>query len=131
MPFKFWYADEPFARYRKRQIDDETLIDLLDLLVFQTRRGSALDEIGITDQSDASEMLLDYVLDALGVPGESENFSREAFEEAFYDGFMTGRLERPTQDLLDELKVIALDYEESGRLDLPISANEETAETVD
>ena len=47
-----WLKDgsESFCRSLKRNIDEETLADLLEIIEYQSARIGALEEIGITDK---------------------------------------------------------------------------------
>lgn len=92
-----------WAESKERSIDDETLCDFLRIIEYQAERFSALEEIGIQDNASPEEALFVYVLDALGVPSEGNKkefrgeheaflkectFSREWFEELFYQEFL-------------------------------------------
>jgi len=83
-----WLRDEPFARSFERNIDRETLIDLLGIVVYEAKRLTLLEDAGLLDQASSSECLFDYVLDALQIPSSCETFSREPFEDLFYDAFL-------------------------------------------
>jgi hypothetical protein len=100
--------DYDWAQSKPRSIDDETLIDLLKICEYQAGRSATLDELGIEDRADPTEVLYSYVLDALGVPpdgaakffaGEIERFSREChfsrdwFEELFYSEYLLNNAE--------------------------------------
>ena len=110
-----------WARSKRRQIDEETLIDLLKVVKYQADRQTALEELGIEDRASPEEALFDYVLDAIGVPaegdekhmhGDHERFSRvckffrEWFEELFYQEFLLNNSEHGWGyiDLLRELR---------------------------
>lgn len=90
-----YIRDYDWAQSKPRQIDDETLIDLLRICEYQAERSSALEDIGIEDRADPTDALYMYVLDALGVPpsghkkllvGEATRFSREcSFDRAWFD----------------------------------------------
>jgi len=84
---KVWLRDEQFARSIARQIDRETLVDLLGIVVYEADRSAILEDAGFADQASSVECLFDYVLDALGVPSENDTFSREAFESLFYNDY--------------------------------------------
>jgi len=84
---KVWLRDEQFARSIARQIDRETLVDLLGIVVYEADRSAILEDAGFADQASSVECLFDYVLDALGVPPETDKFSREAFEKLFYNDY--------------------------------------------
>lgn len=109
-----------WAQSKPRQIDDETLVDLLRICEYQAKRATILEDIGIEDNADPAEALYMYVLDALGVPqtghkkkmvGEIERFTRECsfsrnwFDELFYSKFL---LENERHDITyqDLLKLI-------------------------
>lgn len=100
---KIFICDYAWAQSKKRQIDDETLVDLLRICEYQSHRSTALEDIGIQDNGDPTDALFTYVLDAVGVPpsgekklfsGEAERFSRECtfdrewFEELFYSEYL-------------------------------------------
>ena len=95
--------DYEWAQSKERQIDEETLIDLLRICEYQAHRSSVLDEAGIQDNADPADALYMYVLDALGVPptgakkrltGEVDRFTRECafdrewFDELFYSKYL-------------------------------------------
>lgn len=95
--------DHDWMQSKQRQIDDETLIDLLRICEYQARRFTLLDDVGIQDNGDPTEALYIYVLDALGVPpsgtkkmltGEVDRFTRECsfdrewFDELFYSKYL-------------------------------------------
>lgn len=84
---KLWLRDERFARSIERKIDKETLIDLLSIVVYEADRSSLLEDAGFADHASSVECLFDYVLDALGIPPESDTFSREPFENLFYNNY--------------------------------------------
>lgn len=84
---KLWLRDEQFARSIERKIDKETLIDLLSIVVYEADRSALLEDAGYADQASSVECLFDYVLDALGIPPESDTFSREPFENLFYNNY--------------------------------------------
>ena len=84
---KVWLRDEHFARSIERQIDRETLIDLLGIVEYEANRSTILQDAGFADQANSVECLFDYVLDALGIPPETDKFSREAFEKLFYNDY--------------------------------------------
>lgn len=84
---KVWLRDEHFARSVERQIDRETLVDLLGIVVYEADRSAKLEDAGFADQASSVECLFDYVLDALGIPPETDTFSRDAFEKLFYNDY--------------------------------------------
>lgn len=84
---KVWLQDEKFARSIKRQIDKETLTDLLSIVIYEADRSSKLEDAGFADQASSVGCLFDYVLDALGIPPENDSFSREPFEKLFYNDY--------------------------------------------
>lgn len=93
--FTIYIKDQPWARSLPRQIDDETLMDLLGICVYAARRSEALEDLNIEDRGDPYEALWSYVLDALGVPpqghrklltGDVARFSREcSFDREWFD----------------------------------------------
>lgn len=84
---KLWLRDQRFARSIERKIDKETLMDLLSIVVYEADRSALLEDAGFADQASSVECLFDYVLDALGIPPESDTFSREPFENLFYNNY--------------------------------------------
>lgn len=84
---KLWLRDKQFARSIERQIDRETLVDLLGIVVYEADRSAMLEDAGFADQASSVECLFDYVLDALGIPPETDTFSRESFEKLFYNDY--------------------------------------------
>ena len=85
---KHWLEGLPFARALKRQIDRETLIDLLGIVAYECSRREKLEDAGFQDQASSVECLFDYVLDSLHVPPEGPEFSREPFEKLFYNDYL-------------------------------------------
>lgn len=113
--------DLDWAQSKKRSIDDETLCDLLRMIEYQAERLNTLDELGIQDNGAPEEALFVYILDALGVPPEGDkkefqgeheafmkncSFSREWFEELFYQEFLLNNDEHnwTHSELLEEFK---------------------------
>lgn len=84
---KVWLHDQQFARSIERQIDRGTLVDLLGILVYEADRSAKLEDAGFADQASSIDCLFDYVLDALNIPPENDTFSREPFEDLFYNGY--------------------------------------------
>lgn len=95
--------DYAWMKSKQRQIDDETLVDLLRICEYQAQRFTLLDDVGIQDNGDPTEAFYIYVLDALGVPpsgvkklltGEVDRFTRECsfdrewFDELFYSKYL-------------------------------------------
>ena len=98
-----YIRDYEWTQSKPRQIDDETLIDLLRICEYQAKRATALEDIGIEDHADPADALYMYVLDALGVPGTGHKktlvgetvrftrectFNREWFDELFYSKYL-------------------------------------------
>jgi hypothetical protein len=121
--FNIYLKDQPWARSLPRQIDDETLLDLLGICVYAAKRSEALEGLNIEDRGDPAEALWVYVLDALGVPpqghrklltGDAARFSRECsfdrewFDKLFYSDYLLGDEEcgHVLKDLRDVLDVI-------------------------
>ena len=91
---KLWLRDEAFARSIERRIDRATLVDLLGIVIYEANRSSKLEDAGFTDQASSVDCLFDYVLDALGVPPETDGYSREPFNQLFYDNYwLTHKIE--------------------------------------
>lgn len=85
---KSWLKGQPFARnVPSRQIDRETMLDMLGIVHYEAVRHSALEDVGFHDEEPSVDCLFDYVLDALGVPRESDTFSRHPFGMIFYNDF--------------------------------------------
>lgn len=84
---KLWLQEEPFARSIERQIDRATLVDLLGIVIYEANRSAKLEDAGFSDQAPSVDCLFDYVLDALGVPPEADGYSREPFNELFYNDY--------------------------------------------
>lgn len=111
-----WLEDgaEPFCRSIPRSIDDETLKDLLEFIEYQAVRTLSLDDLGIKDDGDPTDVLFTYVLDALGVPPDGYSngddvFGREFFSEVFYQEYLINRKYSDCYDVLQHLKEHALD----------------------
>jgi hypothetical protein len=98
-----YIRDYEWAKSKPRQIDDETLIDLLRIIEYQAKRIATLGSVGFEDHDDFTDALYVYVLDALGVPatghkktfeGETKRFTRECtfsrewFYELFYSTYL-------------------------------------------
>lgn len=84
---KSWLKNQPFARNAPRHIDRETMLDLLGIIKYEADRHTALEDVGFSDNEPSVDCLFDYVLDALGIPPESEEFSRQPFEMIFYNDY--------------------------------------------
>lgn len=85
---KHWLRGRSFARALERQIDRETLIDLLGIVEYEAERLEKLEDAGFQDQASSVECLFDYVLDSLNIPPESPEFSRDPFETLFYSDYL-------------------------------------------
>lgn len=121
--------DLPWTKSRSRQIDDQTLIDLLQLIEFQADRVAMINErvdvsLGLAswlDMTDPVDALFGYVLDALGVPAEGVEkhfsgdhskfsrvcrFSRGWFSERFFADYLLGDVdeELTIKDVLDDFR---------------------------
>ena len=101
---KLWLRDEQFARSIVRKIDRETLVDLLGIVVYEADRSAILEDAGFADQASSVECLFDYVLDALGIPPENDMFSREAFENLFYNDYWIERQFESLEQVLTALE---------------------------
>lgn len=99
-----WLRDEPFARSIERNIDRETMIDMLGIVVHESNRMQLLEDAGFIDHANSTECLFDYVLDALQIPSESETYSREPFEDLFYEDFLLNNKVKSITDVLSELE---------------------------
>jgi hypothetical protein len=120
--------DLPFCKYRERKIDDLSIIDLLGVVIYEASRASALLQVGFDDQASANFFLLDFVLDALGVPpsgkvkvisGERKQFTKacEYSRERFYEitlgdyAIEFGEDQLPANKLFDALKDEMMNFE--------------------
>ena len=113
-----WYSS------RSRQIDKNTLLGLLGIIVYESERAAVLDLAGFRDEGCTAALLLDYVLDAIGVPEEGHReelggedapaFSRDAFYKFVFSAFSFefNELENPP---LEEL-LGSLVYEASNNI---------------
>lgn len=54
---KLWLSDKQFARSIERQIDRETLVDLLGIVVYEADRSAMLEDAGFADQASSVECL--------------------------------------------------------------------------
>lgn len=110
---KLWFEYENLNRSLPRSIDRQTMIDLLSLIAYQSRRTFQLEQLGIEDKGDPNDVLLDYVLDALGAPpNEFKNFGREFDRNELYDLFYTDYILKnkylTVEACLDELEQAAV-----------------------
>lgn len=103
---KPWLQDERFARSIKRQIDKETLIDLLGIVIYEVNRSSKLEDAGFADQASSIECLFNYVLDALEIPPSSDTFSREPFEKFFYNDYWLEHQLESLEQVVGALEVL-------------------------
>ncbi len=100
---KHWLIGQSFARNFKRDIDRETLLDLLGIVIYEANRDSALEDAGFSNVAPSADCLFDYVLDAMEIPAESDSFSRSPFEELFYNDYW---LEKKYESLSDVLAAL-------------------------
>lgn len=107
-----WLKDEKFARNIPRQIDDETIIDLLAIIEFETDKHILLEDAGYHVKGSAYECLFDYILDALKVPAETDTFSREAFEIIFYSDYLLEKKYTDHTEVLNALKQLSKETNE-------------------
>ena len=84
---KAWLQGQLFARSIERSIDRNTLLDLMGIVIYEADRSSLLDDAGFADNTPSVDCLFDYVLDALGIPGNSAAFTRETFNRIFYNDY--------------------------------------------
>jgi hypothetical protein len=121
--------DLPWTKSRIRTIDDQTLIDLLQLIEYQADRVAMTNDradvsLGLAswlDMTDPVDALFGYVLDALGVPAEGAEkhftgerssfsrvcrFSRDWFSERFFADYLLGDVdqEMTVKDVLDDFR---------------------------
>ena len=106
---KHWLRGQTFARNIKRSVDRETLLDLMGIVIYEADRAAKLEDAGFSDDASSVDCLFDYVLDALGVPPESESFSREPFEDLFYTDFWLDKAYDSAADALDALEALRED----------------------
>ena len=106
-----------------RQIDRETLIDLLGIVEYEGRRWEKLEDAGFQDQASSVECLFDYVLDSLRIPPESQDFSREPFEKLFYNDYLLEHHFLSIADVISALEVLR------DSLKIGMLASAEKAET--
>ena len=103
---KQWLEGQLFARSIKRQIDTETLLDLLGIVVYEANRGVALEDAGFSDDTPSVDCLFGYVLDAMDVPCESDAFTREPFEQMFYNDFWLEKKYESLRHVLAAMEVL-------------------------
>jgi hypothetical protein len=101
---KHWLSGQTFARNIKRSVDRETLLDLMGIVIYEADRSAKLEDAGFSDNASSVDCLFDYVLDALGVPPESESFSRQPFEELFYTDFWLDKAYDSVPDTLGDCR---------------------------
>lgn len=106
---KHWLRGQRFARNIKRSVDRETLLDLMGIVIYEADRSAKLEDAGFSDDASSVDCLFDYVLDALGVPPESESFSREPFEDLFYTDFWLDKAYDSAADALNALEALRED----------------------
>lgn len=107
---KHWMKGLEWAVSRERLMDESTMSDILCFIEHQAAREVLLEKAGFSDNENVTEVLYDYVLDALGVPPDDHPdrtnglvFSREWFYELFYSDYV---LEKDENELTVE-KVLA------------------------
>lgn len=103
---KHWLRGQTFARNIERSVDRETLLDLMGIVIYEADRSAKLEEAGFSDDASSVDCLFDYVLDALGIPPESESFSREPFESLFYNDFWLDKAYGTAADALEALEAL-------------------------
>jgi len=103
---KHWLRGQTFARNIERSVDRETLLDLMGIVIYEADRSAKLEDAGFSDDASSVDCLFDYVLDALGVPRESESFSRNPFEELFYTDFWLDKAYDSAADALEALEAL-------------------------
>ena len=101
---KHWLIGQSFARSIKRDIDRETLLDLLGIVIYEADRDSALEDAGFSNVAPSVECLFDYVLDAMEIPAESDVFSRSPFEQVFYNDYWLEKKHESLGDVLAALE---------------------------
>lgn len=100
---KHWLKGQAFARNLPRSIDRETLLDLMGIVIYEADRAAKLEDAGYADEASSVDCLFDYVLDAIGVPPETESFSRDPFENLFYTDFWLDKAYDTAGEALDAL----------------------------
>lgn len=109
---QLWYENANICHSQSRQIDSVTLVDLLQLLEYQYQRTLALEAIGLEDKGDPTDVLLDYVLDALGAPPNDYlcrhgEFSRNELYDIFYDDYLKLKKYANCKEVLEQLIIVA------------------------
>lgn len=125
-----WYQEHTFNRSLKRNIDDETIIDLMDMIAYESERNLALEDIGFSNNACAIEKLFDYVLDAIGVPEHTEAFkAREKYYEIFYNDYLIERKFKSHSEVLSKIKTLQKDIvirneKENGKVVIAVDPKE-------
>jgi hypothetical protein len=92
---KLWFEYESFNHSFERTIDRKTMLDLLAITAYQYRRSLQLEKLGMEDKGDPTDVLLDYVLDALGAPpNDFRNFGREFSRADLYELFYSDYVQK-------------------------------------
>ncbi len=104
--------NETFSQSAKRAIDRATLVNMLEMVQYETVRTEALEALGICDDGNPIDILFDYVLDALGVPPNDElvggiPFQRLDLETIFYSEYLLDGQWESLSDVLDALTIEA------------------------
>lgn len=100
---KHWLKGQPFARNCSRSIDRETMLDLLGIVIYEADCSAALEDVGFSYDTPSVDCLFDYVLDALGIPAESDIYSRTPYQMVFYNDYW---LEKKYPSLGDALTAL-------------------------
>lgn len=104
---KRWFKGQSFARSIVRQIDRETLMDLLGLVIYEANRNETIEDAGGSSGDESGvDCLFDYVLDAIGIQPESDSFSRLPFEIIFYNDYWLEKKYESLSHVLDALQAL-------------------------
>lgn len=114
---QLWYENTNICHSQSRQIDPMTLVDLLQVLEYQYQRTQALEAIGFEDKGDPTDVLLDYVLDALGAPPNDYlcrhgEFNRDELYDIFYDDYLRLRKFSDCHEALQHLALASKRFSE-------------------
>jgi len=120
---KPWIEKLGWPVSRPRSIDEATMAGLLQYLEYQCARAAKLEDAGFSDNESVSDVLYDFVLDALGVPAnESVHttdpervFSREWFYELFFHDYI---LEKEESGLTIEVVISTAKREAKSNLEV-------------
>ena len=106
---KLWYENDAIYCSKTRTMDRQTMVNLLELLEYQQARSSALEQLGFEDKGDPTDVLIDYVLDALGAPPNeftyrNKEYNRSFLYDIFYEDYVKCHKFKHCADALVELE---------------------------